>query len=504
MNSTLKIKRADTVSDSKEKIETFNVFWSAEIVKLEVKWKIDHLKIIKFIRSIGYRRFDMGKDYIFVQIVDRVIDEITVTHIQDMIMSYVNNLIYNSDEIHESGITRNQLLSKFYTSPAIYFNERKLSTLGVETNLTMNSDTKENSFIYYLNGFVKCSSSGYEVHDYKELDGHIFKNQIKNRNFKKHSTEGVFKQFVYNISGKNEQRSLALQTIIGYLLHGYFETKMKAVNLTDSSISDVAEGRTGKTLLGKAIAQIKNVCEISGKDFDPANKHKYATASIDTQIIFLNDLKKKFNFEDLFNDISEAITVDRKNLQPFQVRTKMIIAANDTFRIEGASAKDRVIEFELGEHYNANYSPEDEFKCWFFADWNNDEWLKFDNFMMNCITLYLKHGVIEASPINLDKRKQIQHTNLDFVEFMEEKIENGEIRRGPDYDKTELHNKFLANYPEYEYDRWLKRTGNFTKYLKRYASYSIHLKGKIIERRSNGASYIKFAKIEDEPLKLKF
>lgn len=504
MNPTLKVKRANTVSNPEENIETINIFWFAEIVKSETKWKIDHLKLIRFIRSKGYRRFDIGKDYIFVQIIDRVIDEITVTNIQDMIIDYINYLSYDDELKHESGITRDQLLSKFYTSPAIYFNDRKQSVLGNEPGLKMNSDTKDYSFIYYANGFVKCSANGYQIHKYKKLEGHIFKNQIKNREFKNYSTEGMFRQFVLNISGKNEQRFLALQTIIGYLLHGYFETKMKAINLTDSSISDVAEGRTGKTLLGKAIAQIKNVCEISGKDFDPTNKHKYATASIDTQIIFLNDLKKKFNFESLFNDISEAITVDRKNLQPFQVRTKMIIAANDTFRIEGASAKDRVIEFELGEHYNANYSPEDEFKCWFFSDWNSDEWLKFDNFMMNCISLYLKHDVINAPPINLDKRKQIQHTNRDFVEFMEEKIETGEIRKGIDYNKTELHNQFLENYPEYREDRWLKRTGNFTKYLKSYASYSIHLKGKIKERRTNGESLIKFAKIEDEPLKLEF
>lgn len=496
-------------NEAKNPNADYQVFWFFEIVsKGDLKWKIDHLKLIGFLRSIGYRRFDIGKDFIFTQIIDRVIDEVTVTQIQDMVMDYIERLPYfmNEDEElqHESGITRNQLLSKFYTSPAIYFNERKLSTLGVEPGLQMNFDTKDSSFIYYENGFVKCSSDGYRLHPYKELDGYIFKNQIKNRNFKKHSPEGMFRQFVFNVAGQNEQRFLALQTMIGYLLHGFFETKMKAVNLTDSSISDVAEGRTGKTLLGKGISQIKNACEIPGKDFDPTNKHKYATASLDTQIIFLNDLRKKFNFESLFNDISEAITVDRKNLQPFQIRVKMLIAANDTFRIEGASAKDRVIEFELSEHYHAEFSPAEEFGCWFFTDWDQDEWLSFDNFMMDCIVQYLNKGVVEAPPINLDKRKQIQHTNRDFVEFMEDKIKSGEIKKGIDYDKRELHEQFLESYPEYKEDRWLKRTSNFVKYLKTFASFSEVLKGKISERKSNGLSFIKFKKIEDENPKLPF
>jgi hypothetical protein len=503
MGTALQKKRFESELNEERQNKDINQFWYSIIVNNEIKWKIDHLKLSNFIRSKGYRRYDIGKDYIFIKIVDRVIDEVTVTHMQDMIMDYIDNLSYDSEWEHESGITRDELLSKFYTSPAIYFNNRKQSTLGIEPDLTMNSDTKENSFIYYSNGFVKCSSDGFQIYPYKKLKGHIFKNQIKQRAFEKHSSEGMFRQFVFNISGKNEQRFLAFQTMIGYLLHGYFETKMKAVNLTDSSISDVAEGRTGKSLFGKAIAQIKNVCEINGKDFDPSNKHKYATASIDTQIIFLNDLQKRFNFERLFNDISEAITVDRKNLQPFQVRTKMIIAANDTFRIEGASAKDRVIEFELSEHYGADYSPENEFGCWFFTDWDKNEWLSFDNFMMECITSYLAKGIIEAEQINLDKRKQMQHTNRDFVEFMEEKIEAGEIRNGIDYSKTELHNEFLENYPEYKDDRWMKRTSNFTRYLKSYVSYSQAL-GKPKERKSNGTSFIKFTKIEDETLDIPF
>ena len=110
----------------------------------------------------------------------------------------------------------------------------------------------------------------------------------------------MFSKFVFNISGQNDKRFESLKTLIGYLLHGFFETKMKAVNLTDSTISENAEGRSGKTLLGRAIALIKMVCEISGKDFDPTNKHKYSSVNLDTQIVFLNDLRKRFDFETLF------------------------------------------------------------------------------------------------------------------------------------------------------------------------------------------------------------
>ena len=480
---------------NKRERENFDVFWFFEVINKngDVKWKIDHRKFVGFLFSRGYRRYDIGKDYIFIIIKDKVIDEVSTVHFQDEVITYIDKLDENFLKDKGDSISREELLSKFYTSPSIFFNERKLSLLGPQPNLEFNVDTQTNCYIYYENGFVKCSDEGYELHPYSELEGYIFKKQIKKRRFKKHTPEGMFKQFVFNISGKDEQRFLAIRTMIGYLLHSFFDTKMKAVNLTDSSISDVAEGRTGKTLLGNAISHIKNVCEISGKDFDPKNKHKYATASLDTQILFLNDLRKKFYFENLFNDISDAITVDRKNMQPFSIRAKIHISSNDTFRVEGASAKDRVIEYEPADHYNAQYSPLDEFGVWFFTDWDEQDWLSFDNFMMECITLYFQNGVIEAKSINLEKRKQIQHTNPDFASFMEEKVMNGEIKVNTDYDKQALHREFLNNFPEYKEDRLLKSSRNFTKYLKIYANYSSELKGEIFERRSNGKNFIRFA-----------
>jgi len=232
----------EKISDSLLKVdsEDYTIFWISEIVNKngDLKWKIDHRKYIGYLRTQGYRRYDINKDHIFVLIKNGIIEEISITQCQDDIIKYINSI--EGKCLTESGITREELLSKFYTSPGIYFNDKKLSLLGVEPALELNSDTKKSCFIYYSNGFVECTANGIELHPYKELKANIFRNQIKNRVFQKHSSEGTFKQFVFNISGKNEQRFKALQSNIGYLLHGYYETKMKAVNFTDSTLSDVA------------------------------------------------------------------------------------------------------------------------------------------------------------------------------------------------------------------------------------------------------------------------
>lgn len=480
-------------------------FWVYKITsKSSGEWKIEHRKFIEHLRYMGFRRFDIGANYIFIRIKDHILNEVQIHIIQDAMMKYIDKLDdqIEPEIVHEdktrNKLTRNELINKFITSHSLYFNDKKMSFLGKEENLLFNTDTKETGFIYYSNCFVKCTSTGYECFPYSALSGYVFRNQIKDRKFYKNGSDGMFKSFVYNIAGKSDQRFKALQTMIGYLLHSFFDTKMKAVNLTDSTISENAEGRTGKTLVGHAISKIKNVCEISGKDFDPGNKHKYATAKLDTQIVFLNDLKKRFDFENLFNDISDAITIDQKNMQPFTITAKMLIASNDTFKIAGASAKDRVIEFELANYYNAQFSPIDEFKVWFFTDWDEDEWSKFDNFMMECLTQYLKFGIIEADSINLDKRKQISSTNRDFVEFMDEKIKAGLIRCGIDYDKASLHDEFLNDYPDYKSDKWLKTTGNFIKYFKNYVNYCPELRGEIKERKSSGHTYIRIDKDGDK------
>lgn len=465
-----------------------------------VELKIDHYEFINYIYDLGYRRYDVNNDFIFIQLTGKIIDQVTVTQIQDHIIQKIKNL---PDEFWEKeGTRKSQLLTKLHAAPGVYFSKQKFSLLEPEKKMILNKDTRDKCFIYYRNGFVECVAESYIFKTYDELENYVFRKQIKDRDFCLVSEKGYFWQYFTNITRNENQedaeRYFALRSMIGYLMHSFYDTKMKSVNLTDSDISENAEGRTGKTLLGRAISHIKSLCEISGKDFDPANKHKYSEVDLDTQIVFLNDLRKNFRFESLFNDISDHFTVDKKNQHPFTIRAKMLISSNDTFRTEGASAKDRVIEFELSNYYHLNFGPNDEFGHFFFSEWNEEEWSRFDNFMVGCISLYLAKGIMDVKPINLTRRKQIQHTNQDFVEHMDLLVADGELIREKWYDKKELFDRFMEQYPEYKDDRWLKSPRNFIKYLKTYASYSETLKGYTHERKSNGRSWIKFSLYKSE------
>jgi hypothetical protein len=460
--------------------------------------KINYRKFIDLLYYFGFRRFDLDKQFIFVRIEKQIVSEVTTTQIQDHFISWIKSLPSKL----EYDINRNFLLEKIYKSPSTYFCESKLSLLKCETEIIFNSDSKTEAFVYYRNGYVRCTNESYKLYDYSNLKKPVWKNQILSRKFTYHEQQeqnihelGVFARLVFNVANKDVKRFTALCTIIGYNLHSYFDYKLKATILTDSKISDKPDGRTGKTLLCKSLGKIKNYCEINGKDFDPFNKHKYELANLDTQVICLNDVRKNFDFESLYNDITEHLTINLKNQQPFNIKAKILVTTNKTVSTEGDSSKDRSIEFELGEHYSEKFSPFDEFGHWFFSDWDEKEWCEFDNFMMYCISLYLKAGIIPSPPINLNRRKIIDNTCPEFVEFVDEKLKQGSIELNKEYDKKIVYNMFIEEYPDIVEHRYYGKQSAFSKFLKIFCKYSDELE-ELVERKSMSTRFFMFKKKE--------
>ena len=245
-------------------------------------------------------------------------------------------------------------------------------------------------------------------------------------------------------------------------------------------------------MLCKSLGKIKNYTEINGKDFDPADKHKYDLAELATQLICLNDLRKNFVFENLYNDITEYITVNKKNQQPFKIRAKLIITTNKTIQTEGDSSKDRSIEFEMSDYYSSTKSPYDEFGVWFFSGWDVNQWADFDNFMVQCIVLYLEKGLIEVEPINLNRRKLIDNTCAEFVEFVTDMLDSGKLKYDFEYNKKEIFEEYLEEYPDLREHKFYGSQRTFVKFLQRYALYMIKYEDDLIERKSNTNRFFMF------------
>ncbi|MDH6357585.1 hypothetical protein [Parabacteroides sp. PF5-9] len=452
-------------------------------IKTEIR--IRYKEFIDLLYSFGFRRYDIGKASIYIQIKNNIVKEQSITQIQDYFLNYLKSLPENI----EGNVRRDGILEKIYSNPANYFCEKKLNLLMCDDSIEFNQDSKNSVFIYYQNGYVKVTKDGYALHSYTKLNKCIWENQILPREFQSITPEeylqGVFSCFCFNIANKDQDRYNALKTIIGYNLHTYFETKLKATILTDSKISETPSGRTGKTLFCKSLGKIKNYCEINGKDFDPTYRHKYQEVEVDTQLVCLNDVRNDFDFELLYNDITEFLPVQRKNQQPFRVQAKLLITTNKTIQTNGDSSKDRCIEFEFSEHYHKGYSPEDEFGCRFFTEWDNKEWCNFDNFMLNSICVYLKNGLIEPAPINLNTRKMIEQTSSELVEFISQCIEECIIQLGLEYSKSLIHEKFKKEFDIPEKGHRYSNITIFFRHIRTFCELSVP---QLIfgERSSNG------------------
>lgn len=464
-------------------------------------------EFFKILTSMGFQLLEAQQPYTYIKIVDNVIEEVDRSVIQNEFINYVKK--HHRPPI---GITNKQIIQLVHSGSSNYFSDSKLTFLAPK-EINYNADTQNECFIYYKNGFVRCTPDGAFFLDYKHLKGRIWKNQKNERDFKhlgwnltaETLTEGFgeWQKFLQNVCRerkkdysieeveKTKKRIASLYSIIGYLMHHFFDYTLKAIIFTDSKVSLNAEGGTGKSLIGDALGMVRNRTVINGKNFKTDNEFKYQTAKRDTQIIHLNDTDDKLKVEGLFNDITDRVEVRKLRKEPFPIKSKFILSANKTLSIEGDSALRRFVEFELTNYYGKDFTPEDDFKHRLFSNWNNEEWNRFDNLMVYCACYFLKNGLITPEPINLLKRKLMENTSVEFVEFMEDKIENKEIRFNVEFCINDLFTQFFDYHPNYERHTRFKNMQDKKKCLTLFANAN---ESKLIERRSNSRHYATFDK----------
>lgn len=508
-----------TYKEPIEEIE-FKPFYIITEDKHGKKVTIQPLQLIDALKYLGFRRMDVGDRSFIIRITDNIVEEINDVRIVDIFEQYLDNWPdYFPDQV-DAGMIRNKL----YNGLGRFFQNSLLYRLNVEPDLTIQNHTRDKAFFYYKNCFVEVTADGVEIKPYSMLTGKIWKDQILDRNFKKVDDYEActFARFVSNISNnwetrwydgaQNPDRSplryRQFKQIIGSCLHSYAEGKMRAIVFTDSRTDDEASGRTGKTLIMKAMGEMLNAhryaktyAEVNGKDFDPRDRFKWQELSVDTRLVHLNDVEVNFQFDTLFNDITEGIKVQKKNETPFVVRAKLVLSTNRTIRLNGDSAQDRSLEFEMADYYAADYGPDREMGEWFFRDWDNATYNQFDNFMIHCCQLYLQNGIEEPQTINLEKRKMKEETSPEFVDWMDEKYL--QLAREEENLVT-LRSDFESKNPDFEKHKWFTQR-MFNKWAKLYAKYHPDIEDVSI-RKSNGDQLLSFvlcdmAKPEIEPPK---
>ncbi len=84
--------------------------------------------------------------------------------------------------------------------------------------------------------------------------------------------------------------------------------------------------------------------------------------------------------------------------------------------------------------------------------------------MIECLQFYLKRGLVTYEYVNLEKKKLIDETAPEFVEYSEC------LETNKEYDKKELYEDFKKEYQDFDkltqrkFTQWLKVFGKLKNY----------------------------------------
>ncbi|MDD3124966.1 MAG: hypothetical protein PHV24_03940 [Candidatus Kapabacteria bacterium] len=200
---------------------------------------------------------------------------------------------------------------------------------------------------------------------------------------------------------------------IGYLLQKYQDpTETKAMILCDAESGEGGEanGRTGKGLLVEAVSKFVPTVKVNGKAWEPRkDKFAFSQMRLGARVFAVDDCKQNFSLEPLFSILTEGMQVERKGQNSFRIpredSPKFVLTMNGVMTTGGASERARRYEVPFSDFYNDRFTPKDRFGAIFFEDWSEEEWNKFDNFMLNCVGYFMVGGFAMPAKDVLNSRK---------------------------------------------------------------------------------------------------
>jgi len=393
--------------------------------------------LIKFLERRGfysYLREDNG-DTVIIKESNNVIERVSESYILMYLQKYVDRL---PDSYYFEG---NKNFGKGYI-------KRLLNELSIQTfktvihnlpirKVVINKDTRGVCYKYFSNVVVKITADDIELLKYTDLEYKVWKDNIINHKFdlvdiyhtamayEFHKLVTTTKDLEGNLIA-DTQRFLALRSALGYLMYNYKnDTDTKAVVFCEEQITDTGGG-TGKTLTCKMLEKMGIImANINGRNVNFNNRFLFQNVNTDTNVILFDDTNDKFDFTALYSVITNGLTIEKKNKQAIQLShidtPKFVITSNTVLTDESNSGKRRKFEVEFSDYFNEEHTPQDEFGCMFFTEWDDYEMNLFYNYMIGNIRLYLQRGLISYESKNLKNRKlSLKIEDDDLLDFCED------------------------------------------------------------------------------------
>ena len=473
------------VVDEVRQKENINDFWYYDDRN---KIKLSHKKFRFFLEQRNIFKYypNNGESFMFVKIEENKVSVIYPEQIKDLVLTEL-------DSRTDIGMQPYELMA----GSTSYFKDNYLNQLST-IDFKLKKDTIDTCYLYYRDSAVMVKKDSITRISYIDLDGYVWKNQIIDRDFNEADYHGSeFMHFLSKVSNDDQERFTSLCTIIGYELHSFkTSANNKCIILNDETISENPNGGSGKGLFCQSIGHVKRVGTLDGKQFDFGKSFPYQTVNVDTQVLVFDDVKRNFPFENLFSLITEGITLEQKNKTAIKINVKdspkIIITTNYTIKGSGGSFERRKFEVEFSNYFGSHHAPLDEYGRMMFDEWEDEDWLKFDNFMVKCIQLYLSKGLAKSKHNNLELRQFINNTDSQFHEWcIDENLPSNVM-----LSKKEKYDKFTEEYPDFKRGQNSLSQKKFAAWIEHWATYQ---KLSVVKGKSGSNRWI-MIKDETKPI----
>lgn len=396
---------------------------------LNSKGKVKPTALLEFLSNLGFKvhlNKDGGMDVVFVKN-EKFVKK---TNIPEVISIATEK--FCAEEKNQDVV--NIVLSYLRSC------DSKFLAMLPRIEMSTHTDNADAVYLYYQNGVLKVEKDNTELLSYDEVDGYIWMDTFKTSKreyIPVNETTCQYEKFIERITGDknmdggvdvNSANLLNAKTIIGYLISRYKDpATAKAVLITDRKAAvdgDTSTGGTGKGVFVNALEEFRCCGGVDGKDLKNDERFGFSSHEDWQSIFAIQDIKKDFSFEGIYNKITGKFDVEKKGIDKrvidFEKAPKIILTSNFIPKnLNQESTKRRLVLLELENYYNANYTPLDEFGTRFFVEWDDEEWMRFDAFIISCIQLFLEQSLQPYETEDLKRKKITSSINQSVLEWLE-------------------------------------------------------------------------------------
>lgn len=197
--------------------------------------------------------------------------------------------------------------------------------------------------------------------------------------------------------------------IIGYFGWGYkMQSRAYAAFAMDWKLDEMGEanGGTGKSFLfEQALPKLIDTLKLDGKQKKLADSDfKFSGVTRRTRMVLIDDLYRDFPFDTFFSNITGSLTVNPKNLNPFNIpfseAPKFAFTTNFVPKIFDGSSERRMLYMVNSDYYHSMTSDDnqyhethtirDDFDRELLGDtYPEDAWNADYNLMLQCVQFYM-------------------------------------------------------------------------------------------------------------------